>query len=260
MKAHVLLGALAFTIPVVSIAQTTTPNETLQPLKNVKVSMQRMLKSNDGRYFLDLYAGIPMPHAHLTDTQTKKKIDFKGMQKGQQLTLRSYAVNDKGVASSDYALDGRLNIISSQFDAQFSGQSGKQNIQFGPAFKAVDKPALQFNFFGNKNLKRVDVINKANGKVMQTLTGFTAFPNTIGYLDINFDGYYDVVLSNLDGYKVEDKRFIYWVYNPKTRQFQRSPQMEKIIGFPKLDAQKKQIHYGEKVVYQVKDGLLNLVR
>ena len=208
MKAHVLLGACALTISAVSSAQTTTSNETLQPLKKVKVSMQRMLKSNDGRYYLDLYAGIPSPHAHLTDTQSNKKIDFKGLQKWQQLTLRSYAVNDKGVASTEYALDGNLNIISSQFSAQFNGKGTNQKIQFAPAFKAVDKPALQFNFFGNKNLKRVDVINKADGKVMQTLTGFTAFPNTIGYLDINFDGYYDVVLSNLDGYKVEDKRFI----------------------------------------------------
>ena len=259
MKAHVVLGALALTISNLSSAQNTTSKETLQPLKNVKVSMQRLLKSNDGRYYLDLYAGIPTPHAHLTDTQTNKKIDFKGLQKWQQLTLRSYAVNDKGVASTEYALDGNLNIISSHFSAQLNGKGINQKIHFAPAFKATDKPALQFNFFGNKNLKRVDVINKADGKVMQILTGFTAFPNTIGYLDINFDGYYDVVLSNLEGYSVDDRRFIYWVYNPKTRQFQRSPQMEKIVGFPKLDAQKKQIHYGDNVVYQVKDGLLNLV-
>ncbi len=259
MKAHVLLGVLALTISTISSAQNTTSKDTLQPLKNVKVSMQRMLKSTDGRYFLDLYAGISAPHAHLTDTQQKQKIDFKGLQKWQQLTLRSYAVNDKAVASTEYALDGNLNIISSQFSAQLNGKGTNKKIQFGPAFKAVDKPALQFNFFGDKTLRRVDVINKANGKVIQTLKVFNAFPNTIGYLDINFDGYYDVVLSNLDGHKVEDQRFIYWVYNPSTRQFQRSPQMEKIVGFPKLDAQKKQIHYGDKVVYQVKDGLLNLV-
>jgi hypothetical protein len=259
VKAHVVLGALALTISTLSSAQTTTSNETLQLLKNVKVSMQRMLKSNDGRYFLDLYAGIPVPHAHLTDTKNNQKIDFKGLQKWQQLTLRSYAVNDKGVASTDYALDGNLNIISSQFSAQFTSKGQNQKIQFAPAFKAVDKPALQFNFFGNKNLKRVDVINKADGKVMQTLTGFTAFPNTIGYLDINFDGYYDVILSNVEGYSTQDKRFIYWMYNPKTKQFQRSTQMEKIVGFPMLNAQKQQIQYSDKVIYQVKDGLLTLL-
>lgn len=259
MKAYVLLGALALTIPIVSSAQNTTSNETLQPLKNVKVSMQRMLKSNDGRYYLDLYAGIPTPHAHLTDTQKNQTIDFKGVQKWQQLTLRSYGVNDKAVASTEYALDGNLNIITSQFDSMLKGKGLDQKIQFSPVFKAVDKPALQFNFYGDKTLRRVDVINKADGKVMQTLTGFSAYPNTIGYLDVNFDGYYDLVLSDLDGHKVEDKRFIYWMYNPKTKQFQRSSQMEKIIGFPKLDAQKKQINYGEKLTYQVKDGLLNLL-
>lgn len=259
VKAYVLLGALAFIIPLTSFAQNTSSNESLQPLKNVKVSMQRMLKSTDGRYFLDLYAGIPVPHAHLTDTQTKKKIEFKGMQKGQQLTLRSYAVNDKAVASTEYALDGSLNIISSQFSSQLKDHNAKQNIEFDPAFKAVDKPALQFNFFGDKNLKRVDIINKANGKVMQTLTGFTAYPNTIGYLDVNFDGYYDVVLSDLNGHKVQDKYFVYWIYNPRTKQFQRSPQLEKITGFPQLDAQKQQIHFGNDLTYQVKGGLLHLV-
>ena len=260
MNAHVLLGALALTISLNTFAETTITNETLQPLKDVKVSMQRMLKSTDGRYYLDLYAGIPLPHAHLTDTTQSQKIDFKGMQKGQHLSLRSYVVDGKSVASSEYALEGDLNVIRSEFKAQLGRQTKQTAIEFAPAFKAVDKPALRFNFFGNKTLKRVDVINKADGKVMQTLTGFSAFPKTIGYLDINFDGYYDVVLSNLDGYKVEEKRFVYWVFNPKTRLFQRSPQMEKITGFPRLDAIKKQIHYGDGVTYQVTDGLLSLVK
>jgi len=259
VKAHVLLGALALAIPVASIAQNSTSTENLQALKNVKVSMQRMLKSTDGRYFLDLDAGIPARHAHLTDSKQKQKIDFKGLQKGAQLNLGSYAVNDKAVASTEYALDGTLNIITSQFNADFVAKDSSQKIQFAPAFKAVDKPALQFKFFGDKSLKRVDIINKANGKVMQTLTGFTAYPNTIGYLDVNFDGYYDVVLSDLDGHKVQDKRFIYWMYNPRTKQFQRSPQLEKIVGFPKLDAQKQRIQYSEKVVYTVKSGMLHLL-
>ena len=47
-------------------------------------------------------------------------------------------------------------------------------------------------------------------------------------MDINFDGYYDVILSDLSQDRtIQDKRFIYWMYNPKTRQFQRSPQTEK---------------------------------
>lgn len=75
---------------------------------------------------------------------------------------------------------------------------------------------------------------------MQSLTGFTAYAGSIGFLDVNFDGYYDVVLADTsDSRKVEDKRFIYWMYNPKTKQFQRSPQLEKIAGFPALHGEKQ---------------------
>ena len=93
------------------------------------------------------------------------------------------------------------------------------------------------------------------------MTSFTAFAGSIGILDINFDGYYDVVLADTaDSKKVEDKRFIYWIYNPKTKQFQRSPQLEKISGFPALHGDKQQIDFGEGQVYQVINGLLNRVQ
>lgn len=108
-----------------------------------------------------------------------------------------------------------------------------------------------------KSLKRVDVINKSNGKVLQSLQGFNAFGNSMGFLDVNFDGYYDVVLSDTsDGRKIEDKRFIYWMYNPKTKNFQRSPQLEKIAGFPKLKGELQQIDFGSGQIFRVDQGLL----
>ena len=48
-----------------------------------------------------------------------------------------------------------------------------------------------------------------------------------------------------------------FTYNPKTGQFQRSPQLENIVGFPSLHGEKQQIDFGNGQIYQVADGLLN---
>ena len=49
------------------------------------------------------------------------------------------------------------------------------------------------------------------------------------------------------------------MYNPKTQQFQRSPQLEKIVGFPSLHGEKQQIDFGNGQFYQVQNGLLNRI-
>ncbi len=109
-------------------------------------------------------------------------------------------------------------------------------------------------------LKQLDIVNKNNNTVAQSLTGFTAFPKSIGYMDINFDGYYDIVLSDISQARlIKDRRYIYWMYNPKTQQFQRSPQLEKIVGFPNLHGEKQQIDFGSGQLYQVENGLLNRI-
>jgi hypothetical protein len=79
-------------------------------------------------------------------------------------------------------------------------------------------------------------------------------------MDVNFDGYYDIVLSDISEERtIQDKRYIYWMFNPKTQQFQRSPQLERIIGFPKLQGDKQQIDFGDGQMYQVEKGLLNRI-
>ena len=154
--------------------------------------------------------------------------------------------------------------------AVFSAANNNENtpIQFEPAFSAVEKPLFIFKFYGVENaqqpygkaLKQVQVLNKTTNQVVQSLTGFTAYPKSIGYMDINFDGYYDVIVSDLSqGRTVDDKRYIYWMYNPKTQQFQRSPQLEKIVGFPSLHGEKQQIDFGNGQLYQVQNGLLNRI-
>ena len=234
----------------------------LKQISNVRISMQRMLRSTEGRYFLDLYAGIWNPHAELYDFVEKKYIDFKGSQKGDQLDLKS--VDDKGNADA-FSLTGVLNANTGVFKSMLTKNSQGRSVHFEPAFKASDRPTFVMKFYGledskqpyGKALKRVDMIDKNTGKVAQSLTGFTAYANSIGYLDVNFDGYFDVVLSDTSqGRKVEDKRFVYWMYNPKTKKFQRSAQLERIVGFPNLKGEKQQIDFADGQLFQVEKGLL----
>ncbi|BCU65838.1 hypothetical protein F941_00509 [Acinetobacter bouvetii DSM 14964 = CIP 107468] len=271
-KTLLCIAAVAFS----SLSSAESPavpsgNEQLKSIGSVRVSMQRMLRSTDGRYFLDLYAGIWNPHGVLKDLAETKSIAFKGNQKGDQLNLKSVSVDSMDESAPKYELSGKLDANTGLMASVLASSDAAENatIHFEPAFKAADKPIIVFKFYGaeggsqpyGKALKRLDIINKANNSVMQSLTGFTAYAGSIGFLDVNFDGYYDVVLADTsDSRKVEDKRFIYWMYNPKTKQFQRSPQLEKIAGFPALHGEKQQIDFGNAQLYQVQNGLLNRIQ
>ncbi|WP_174493325.1 XAC2610-related protein [Acinetobacter sp. Marseille-Q1623] len=269
MKFKILLGMVAITFSNLNHAGTVINSKEFKPLNEVRVSMQRMLRSTEGRYFLSLYAGIWNPHAVLTDLVENKNIAFKGLQKADQLTLKSVNSETDAIENGAYQLTGTLNANTGYFKTLLSagGDTFGKNIQFEPAVKVSNKPSFVFKFYSGDQtttygapLQRVDVVNKSNNQTIQSLTGFVAYPKSIGYMDINFDGYYDVILSDISqSYSVEDKRYIYWMYNPKTGQFQRSPQLDKIIGFPNLHGEKQQIDFGGGRVYQVKNGLLNRI-
>lgn len=273
MNKKILLCIAAFLASSMSFAESpAVPVEgsQLKSIGNVRVSMQRMLRSTDGRYFLDLYAGIWNPHGVLTDAAENKSIAFKGSQKGDFIHLKSVSVDSMDEAVAKYELSGKLDANTGLMAAELRSSDPKERaaISFEPAFKAVDKPVIIFKFYGSegadqpygKALKRLDIVNKTNNSLLQSLTGFTAFAGSIGFLDINFDGYYDVVLADTsENRKIEDKRFIYWMYNPKTKVFQRSSQLENITGFPALHGDKQQIDFGNGQLYQVTNGLLNRI-
>ncbi len=272
MKIKLLLCVVALSISCASVAEsvTSSKNAELKTFNNVRVSMQRMLRSNEGRYFLNLNAGVWNPHGTLYDLVENKSINLKGLQKGDQLNLTSVASESNDADNTVYQLIGTLNANTGNMSALLSKnkETFGQSIQFQPSVNITDKPVFVFKFYGlddstqasGKILQRVDVINKTTNKVVQSLTGFNAFSNSMGYMDINFDGYYDVILSDVsNGLKVEDKHFIYWMYNPKTQQFQRSPQLDKIVGFPSLHGEKQQIDFGNGQLYQVEKGLLKKI-
>ena len=269
MKKQLLIAMTILSASCFSFAETaTTISSELKPLSGVRVSMQRMLKSGEGRYFMSLYAGIPNPHGTLYDLMSVKEIAFKGTQKADQLTMKSVAYERD--EAGKYQISGTLNANTGMFKVLLSenAETVSKTMQFEPAFKVVNKPTFIFKFYGQNDpkqplgnaLKRVDVLSKVDNSIIQSLTGFTAYAGSMGYMDINFDGYYDVILSDLSGGKdVTDKRYIYWMYNPKTNQFQRSAQMEKIVGLPVLHGEKQQIDFGNGQIYQVEKGLLKRI-
>lgn len=272
MKIQAALCISALSLPCLSFAETTNNFgvNPLKPLNNVRVSMQRMVKSTDGNYFMSLYAGIAKPHATMYNLKDQSITEFRGTQKGNQLSLVSINTDPQQQNFEQVQLDGSLNVNSGILQGSLltPHNLSADVVQFEPAFKVVNKPLFTFKFYGVKAdtkaqeqlLTRVDVIDKTTNTVAQSLTGFSAYPNSIGYMDVNFDGYYDVILSDLSrDRKVVDKRYIYWMYNPKTKQFQRSSQLEKIVGFPNLNGVTQRIDFGEGKVYQVEKGLLNRV-
>ena len=272
MYSKILVSLTALIIPSLSFAEPAN-NFGINPLKqlnNARVSMQRMVKSTDGNYFMSLYAGIANPHATMFNLKDQSITEFRGTQKGNQLNLFSINTDPQQQNFEQVQLNANLNVNSGILQGSLltPHNLNAETVQFEPAFKVVNKPLFTFKFYGVKAdtqaqeqlLTRVDVMNKTTNTIAQTLTGFSAYPGSIGYMDVNFDGYYDVILSDLSRErKVTDKRYIYWMYNPKTKQFQRSPQLEKIVGFPNLNGITQQINFGEGQVYQVEKGLLSRI-
>lgn len=256
-----------------TVQKTTTPvaQGQFKNLNNVKINMQRMLRSTDGQYYLDLYAGVWNPRATLTELNTEKSIRFEGLQKGHQLNLASLiSPADASLEAGDYQLSGQLNAITGNFTAKLvqKDQLKTKELKFEPAFKVADKPAFFFKFYTPSNaatlnnfIERIDVIDQKSQKVVQQLTGFKAYNQVVDYKDINFDGHYDLILSDAsNGRWAEDQHHIYWMYNPKTGKFQRSGQLEKIQGYPNLDGIKQQINFANGAIYQVDKGLLNKIQ
>lgn len=265
MTPKLLLAVTLLALPALSRAETADTQQ-LKPLTDVRISMQRMLRSSEGRYFLSLYAGVWNPHASLYDLVEQSETKLKGRQKADQLTLKS--VDADGVENGQYQLTGTLNSNTGQLKALLlaANRPVQQSVDFEPAIKVSNKPNFIFKFYGAEKinqpdsaaLKKIDIINKDNNTVTQSLVGFNAFAKSIGYMDINFDGYYDIILSDISQARtIKDKHYIYWIYNPKTQYFQRSPQLENIVGFPNLHGEKQQIDFGDGQLYKVENGLLN---
>lgn len=88
MKLKISLALTALILSSFNHAETVSNSGGFKPLNDVRVSMQRMLRSTEGRYFLSLYAGIWNPHAVMTDLVENKNISFKGLQKSRSINAK----------------------------------------------------------------------------------------------------------------------------------------------------------------------------
>lgn len=261
-------------LPICGLAQRTTDIEQKKTnsdaelvLDNVRVSMQRLLRSTDNEYFLSLYMDVLHPNATLTSFKDNVTIQLKGEQKDDQVLFKAEQPSDDSNAIQE--LKGQLNYKTNVFKSTLVNHAGVIRIKkFEPAFKVKNMSDVSFNFYGiskanhpfKRFMTRIEVFDKANQKSMQILEGFQAFPNSIGYMDVNFDGYYDVVLSDLsEDKRLQDRRFIYWIYDSVQQKFNRAEHYEQIVGFPLLHGDKQHIDFSNGQVYVIVEGILKPV-
>ncbi len=267
--------ALCLSVSILPHAQAAEPTSLAAPLKaisGVPIKVQRLLKSQEGRYVLELTAGIWNPEARLIDLQTQQSWILQGLQKGNTLTLDTVMMSqalDQKTAVSDMKLiklEGVLNTDNGTLQATLSDTASglQRQVAFVPLVQVKNKPTFIFKFYGavdaisnSKRIEAIDVIDKKTGKRIDRLTGFTAQGDWVEYKDLNYDGHFDLVLVNADrAVDPQEQQYIYWMYNPKTNQYQRSPKLEKITGYPKLIADKQQLEFGNGQLYQIENGML----
>lgn len=109
------------------------------------------------------------------------------------------------------------------------------------------KNAFRFELVGEvidkmKTVTSIRIYKKADNTFLQELSGFEALVQENEQVivdDLNFDNYADIRLLQ---FLPEDANipFFYWLYNPKTKKFERNTQLE-IISSPNIDRENELI-------------------
>lgn len=239
-------------------------SKTLVPITDVEIWVNRALKSKNGTYLLNLSSGYWKPSATLYDLSNNKITSFDGLQNGNTISLTSYNPEIGEQAKGALGLVGNLNVETGIYTATLKNKQNtlQQELVFTPLVQVANRPTFLFKFYGvedqnthQKYIQKIDVIDRKTKKLYQQLTGFNANAEHMGYADLNFDGYFDLVLRAAStGTNTEKSHSIYWVYNPETKKFQRSPQLEVLGGMPFIYIDKQQVNFGSGQLYQIKNG------
>jgi hypothetical protein len=235
--------------------------KTLGLLNNVEVQVSRALKTASGSYLLQMGSGYWKPNATLYDVKHHQLTHLYGIQKGNNLIFTSSETRElnKGLMS----LDGILNVETGVYRATLNDQKEgfKQELVFSPLINVKNRPTFLLKFYGVDNqqiseriIQQIEVIDRKTKQPYQQLTGFSAYATDVQYVDLNFDGYFDLVLKDTSSAFGDGEHSIYWLYNPETKKFQRSPQLEILGGMPVIDIEKQQVSFGNGQVYSIKDG------
>lgn len=241
--------------------QNNTATPANQLLSNVEVKVTRALKTPSGSYLLQMGSGYWKPNATLYDIQQKQIYDLYGIQKGNQVAFSSSTNRD--VTTGNISLNGVLNVETGVYSSTLLDQSAgfKQELIFSPLVNIPNRPTFNFKFYGTidpvtqeKIIHQIQVIDRKTQKNYQTLNGFSASVTDIQYIDLNLDGYFDLVLQDTSSLLGDGEQSIYWMYNPTTKKFQRSPQLEKLGGMPKMNIATREITFSHGDVYLIKNG------
>ena len=251
MKIFFLIQSLVLALPVLGLTSVATANNTLPQINNVYVPVHRVLESSEQRYLMQVTTGVWNPQATLFDRINNTMVYFNGTQTGNNLSL--YSVNQllAGKETHTHKINADLNINTGNLTSQITSNSFDKKVNFQPLIQLQNRPSFSFKFYGGATIQQVSVTDRNSQRVVQNLTGFNASPERMDYMDLNFDGYYDLVFVNAR----EVNHYIYWMYNPKTAQFQRAPQLEKMSGQPKIDGLTRHVYFGEQG-FKVEEGLL----
>lgn len=254
MKKHLLIQSLVVALPVLALTSTASANDINTELKSIYVPVHRVMMSEDGRYFLELKSGIWNPSARLHDQVLNQDYQLGGLQKGNAIELKG-----SNAEQPDLQLKGELNSKLGNMSSQLLLDGWQKTIHFQPLIYVENRPTFNFKFYGNNLIQRVDVLQRSNQQLYQSLVGFNADASQMQYIDLNFDGYFDLALKAATVVENENEQnYLYWMYNPKTAQFQRAAALEKLQGTPYVDAVKQEVHFGTQR-FKVKSGLLHAV-
>ena len=239
-------------------APSSIDQQPVKALTGVKLITERDWISADGLYFLNLYTGKWNPNGTLFYLTKRGGVSFEGFQKGLEIKLKSFNPELSYEATPEYQIQGTLDITQNRFLATMINhyENTTRKVTFKPAIPVDHRPLLNFKFYGVEDheqyrawITKIEVIDKRNqDAVKQTLTGFKANDYAVYYADLDYDGYFDLILDV--GERVEDDVMLFFRYDPTQQQFVKSTQWDHLDGQPTRYPQKQQLNFGQGILYQ----------
>ena len=241
-----------------------------------KVSVYRHLISNDNTY-LNIETGVYNLTGYYIlnkNSNNEQFVHFDGFQKGKNINFRGF--NPENYYQPLYYFQGHLDLTEGSLNGSWyitnDETSEPDSIEFNPVHKVI-YPKLKFQTYTAEYEHEIYVTKI---KVMiddetQILDGFIARPisNELFLEDVNFDGYFDLRIRKDITVKSDRKNIeIFWLYNPKTKQFEVCEYLNKMnVFFYKVDAidkilevnnRNKQTGYAQYYELTFENGEFNL--
>ncbi|WP_140404434.1 hypothetical protein [Acinetobacter populi] len=238
-------------------SSTASSNEiTIQPTLGTWV--WRDWISDDGLFFLELRTGVWNPNGTLFYLERRGGVSLEGFQKGKNIKLKSFDAEKGLEAPAEYRIEGLLDTDKNTFTANithYPDETTRQTIFYPAIPTTMPQPQFMFKYYGFKNpewhqewITRIDILDKKTQKLVQRLSGFTAQAYMVEYLDLNYDGYFDLQINV--GKTVEEQKYQYYIYQPKQQNFKRELFFEQSTGSPTRYPHKKQLNFGNGILYE----------